>query len=103
VRTRAQDEDAPGAGNADNVSLSVVKAACEKGHRVLPWGTAKPHKEDTMADPTIPSGHRDGVALMEDLRNMGLEPHESFLQEGLQRLTQTVIELEAAEQVGAGR
>ncbi|HLC01839.1 MAG TPA: hypothetical protein VJK02_02275 [Anaerolineales bacterium] len=56
-----------------------------------------------MADPTIPSGHRDGVALMEDLRNMGLEPHESFLQEGLQRLTQTVIELEAAEQVGAGR
>jgi transposase-like protein len=57
--------------------------------------TAKPQKEDTMADPTM--------ALMEYLRNMGLEPDESFLQEGLRQLTQTVMELEAAEQVGAGR
>lgn len=48
-----------------------------------------------MADPTM--------ALMEYLRNMGLEPDESFLQEGLRQLTQTVMELEAAEQVGAGR
>jgi transposase-like protein len=34
---------------------------------------------------------------------MGLEPDESFLQECLQRLTQTAIEMEAAEQIGAGR
>jgi len=47
-----------------------------------------------MTDPTM--------ALMEYLRNVGLEPDERFLQEGLQRLTQTVIELEAAEQIGAG-
>jgi putative transposase len=52
-------------------------------------------KEDTMTDPTM--------ALMEYLRNVGLEPDERFLQEGLQRLTQTVMELEAAEQIGAGR
>ena len=48
-----------------------------------------------MADPTM--------ALMEYLRNVGLEPDESYLQEGLRQLTQTVMELEAAEQVGAGR
>ena len=48
-----------------------------------------------MADPTM--------ALMEYLRNVGLEPNESFLQEGLRQLTQTVMELEAAEKVGAGR
>lgn len=48
-----------------------------------------------MTDPTM--------ALMEYLRNVGLEPDEGFLQEGLQRLTQTVMELEAAEQIGAGR
>jgi len=48
-----------------------------------------------MTDPTM--------ALMEYLRNVGLEPDERFLQEGLQRLTQTVMELEAAEQIGAGR
>jgi len=47
-----------------------------------------------MADPTI--------ALMEYLRNMGFEPDEGFLQEALQRLTQTVLELEAAKQIGAG-
>ena len=34
---------------------------------------------------------------------MGLEPDESFLQEGLRQLTQTVMELEAAEHIGAGR
>ena len=45
-----------------------------------------------MTDPTM--------ALMEYLRNVGLEPDERFLQEGLQRLTQTVMELEAAEQIG---
>jgi putative transposase len=56
-----------------------------------------------MADPTIPAGHRDGVALMEYLGNMGLEPDEGFLQEALQRLTQTVAELEAGKQIGAGR
>ncbi len=56
-----------------------------------------------MADPTIPAGHRDGVALMEYLGNMGLEPDEGFLQEALQQLTQTVVELEAAKQIGAGR
>jgi hypothetical protein len=33
---------------------------------------------------------------------MGLEPDESLLQEALQWLTQTVMELEAAEQVDAG-
>jgi transposase-like protein len=65
--------------------------------------TAKPQKEDTMADPTIPAGHRDGVALMEYLRKVGLKPDEGFLQEGLRQLTQTVLELEAAEQIGAGR
>src|SRR3990172_10042531 len=43
------------------------------------------------------------MALMEHLRNMGLEPDEGFLQEALQRLTQTVVELEAAKQIGAGR
>lgn len=48
-----------------------------------------------MTDPTM--------ALMEYLRNVGLEPDERFLQEGLQRLTQTVMELEASEQIGAGR
>ena len=47
-----------------------------------------------MADPTM--------ALMEYLRNVGLEPDESYLQEGLRQLTQTVMELEAAEQIGAG-
>jgi len=56
-----------------------------------------------MTDPTIPIGHRDGVALMEYLRNVGLQPDEGFLQEGLRQLTQTVLELEAAEQIGAGR
>ena len=40
---------------------------------------------------------------MEYLRNVGLEPDERFLQEGLQRLTQTVVDLEASEQIGAGR
>ena len=48
-----------------------------------------------MTEPTM--------ALMEYLRNVGLEPDEGFLQEGLQRLTQTVMELEAAGQIGAGR
>ena len=38
-----------------------------------------------MADPTI--------ALMDYLRNMGLEPDEGFLQEALQQLTQTVVEM----------
>lgn len=56
-----------------------------------------------MADPTFPSGHRDGVALIEYLRKVGLEPDEGFLHEGLRQLTQTVMELEAAEQIGAGR
>jgi putative transposase len=51
-------------------------------------------KEDTMTDPTM--------ALMDYLRNMGVEPDEGFLQEALQRLTQTVLELEAAKQIGAG-
>jgi transposase-like protein len=54
----------------------------------------KPNKEDTMADPTI--------ALMDYLRNMGVEPDEGFLQEALQQLTQAVVELEAAKQIGAG-
>jgi transposase-like protein len=39
---------------------------------------------------------------MDYLRNMGLESGEGFLQEALQRLTQTVVELEAAQQIGAG-
>jgi transposase-like protein len=43
------------------------------------------------------------MALMEYLGNMGLEPDEGFLQEPLQQLTQTVVELEAAKQIGAGR
>ena len=47
-----------------------------------------------MADPTI--------ALMDYLRNMGVEPDEGFLQEALQQLTQAVVELEAAKQIGAG-
>jgi putative transposase len=55
----------------------------------------KPTKEHTMTDPTM--------ALMEYLGNMGLEPDEGFLQEALQQLTQTVVELEAAKQIGAGR
>jgi transposase-like protein len=40
---------------------------------------------------------------MEYLRNVGLEPDESFLQEGLKRLAQTFVELEAAHQIGANR
>jgi len=48
-----------------------------------------------MTDPTM--------ALMEYLRNVGLEPDESFLQEGLKRLAQTFVELEAAHQIGANR
>jgi putative transposase len=56
---------------------------------------AKPNKEHTMTDPTM--------GLMEYLRNVGLEPDESYLQQGLQRLTQTVMELEAARQIGASR
>lgn len=48
-----------------------------------------------MADSTM--------ALMECLRNVGLEPDESSLQKDLRRLTQTVMELEAAKQSGAGR
>ena len=48
-----------------------------------------------MTDPTL--------ALMEYLGNMGLEPEEGFLQEALQQLTQTVVELDAAKQIGAGR
>jgi transposase-like protein len=55
---------------------------------------ATPNKEHTMTDPTM--------ALMEYLRNVGIEPDESFLKEGLQHLTQTAIELEAAKQIGAG-
>jgi hypothetical protein len=43
----------------------------------------QPPKERTMADPT--------VALMDYLRNMVLEPDESFLQDALQWLTQTVV------------
>ena len=39
---------------------------------------------------------------MDYLRNMGLEPDEIFLQDALQRLTQTVVEPEAAKQIGAG-
>jgi putative transposase len=42
------------------------------------------------------------MALMQYLRNMGMDPDESFLQEGLRQLTQTVVELEAAEKIGAG-
>jgi hypothetical protein len=56
-----------------------------------------------MTDATIPTGHWDGVALMEYLRNIGIEPDESFLQEGVRRLAQTVVESEAAERVGASR
>jgi hypothetical protein len=41
------------------------------------------------------------MALMEYLRNAGLEADDGFLQEGLQRLTQTGIELEAP--AGRGR
>jgi hypothetical protein len=37
--------------------------------------------------------------VVDYLRNVGLEPDERFLQEGLQRLAQTVIGLEAAEHV----
>src|SRR3989337_2868075 len=48
-----------------------------------------------MTDPTM--------ALMEYLGNMGLERDEGFLQEALQQLTQTVVELEAAKQIRAGR
>jgi len=48
-----------------------------------------------MTDPTM--------ALMEYLRNVGLEPDERFLQEGLKRLAQTFVELEAAHQIGANR
>jgi putative transposase len=40
---------------------------------------------------------------MDYLRNMGLQPDEGFLQEALQRLAQTVVELEAAQKIGAGR
>lgn len=40
---------------------------------------------------------------MDYLRNMGLEPDEGFLQDALQQLTQTVVELDAARQIGAGR
>jgi transposase-like protein len=43
------------------------------------------------------------MALMEYLRNVGLEPDERFLQEGLKRLAQTFVELEAAHQIGANR
>jgi len=56
-----------------------------------------------MTDATIPTGHWDGVALMEHLRNIGIEPDGSFLQEGVRRLAQTVVESEAAERVGASR
>jgi hypothetical protein len=56
-----------------------------------------------MTDATIPTGHWDGVALMEHLRNIGIEPDESFLQEGVRRLAQTVVDSEAAERVGASR
>jgi hypothetical protein len=48
----------------------------------------KPDKEYTMTDATM--------ALMEYLGNTGLEPDEGFLQEALQQLTRTVVELEAA-------
>ena len=48
-----------------------------------------------MTDPTM--------ALMEFLRNVGLEPDERVLQEGLRQLSQEGMELEAAQPVGAGR
>lgn len=48
-----------------------------------------------MADPAM--------ALMDCRRKMSLQPDEGFLQEPLRRLTQTVVELEAAEHIGAGR
>jgi len=37
------------------------------------------------------------------LRNMGLEPDERLLQEVLPHSVQTVVELEAAQQIGASR
>ena len=48
-----------------------------------------------MTDPTM--------ALMEYLRNVGLEPDERVLQEGLRQLSLVVMGLEAAEPIGAGR
>jgi len=43
------------------------------------------------------------MALMEFLRNVGLEPDERVLQEGLRQLSLVVMGLEAAEPIGAGR
>jgi len=42
------------------------------------------------------------MALMDYLRNAGLEP-DDFLQEGLQRLAQLLMETEVEQQIGAGR
>jgi len=47
-----------------------------------------------MTDPTL--------ALMEYLRSLGEAPDDRVLQEGLQRPTQTVMEMEAAKRLSLG-
>ena len=48
-----------------------------------------------MADPTI--------ALLDYLRKIGADLDGDFLREGAQLLTQMLIELEAEDQIGAGK
>lgn len=43
------------------------------------------------------------MALIEYLRQMGLERDPDFLRSAVQLLTQWLIELEAGEQIGAAR
>jgi transposase-like protein len=56
---------------------------------------AKPQKEDTMANPTM--------TLLEYLRKVGVDLEGDFLSQGTQLLAQLAIELEAEQQIGAGR
>jgi len=43
------------------------------------------------------------VSLLDVLRHMGMDEDADFLRDGAQLLTQRLIELEAAERIGAGR
>jgi putative transposase len=62
---------------------------------LLCFAENKNRKEQQMTDPTM--------ALMELMRKHNLEMDGDFLREAVQLLMQRLIELEASEQIGAGR
>ncbi len=44
----------------------------------------------------------DSISLFELLRKVGMDKDTDFLREGVRTLSQAIIELEAAEKIGAG-